>query len=159
MTKMPWYYKGFRWTDKSTGAVSDGMKITSMIMLVGMMGVALVDIVQRRAGFGLIIGALEITEALLAAIIFLMLTDVQRKKAHMSVEFVVTRFPKKAQVIFAVMAILMGIGVCGYLFWLSVPVSHEAWLIKEMRHGVTDTPFWPARFAVSLGLLFFCKNE
>ena len=134
------------------------MKILALVLLMGMVATALVDIVQRRLGFGLIIGALEITEVLMAGVIFLMLTDVQRQKSHLSVEFVFNRMPGRAQTVVGSITVFLGLAACALLLQQSIDISIHSWMIQEVRHGVTQTPYWPARFVVSIGLFVFCMQ-
>jgi TRAP-type C4-dicarboxylate transport system permease small subunit len=64
--------------------------------------------------------------------------------------------PSPAQKVIASITVFLGLVACALLLQQSIDVSIQSWLIQEVRHGVTQTPFWPARFVVSFGLLIFC---
>lgn len=158
LASITWYSKLFRVVDKLTGMASDSMKVIAIFMVIGMVGLVLVDVTQRSLNLGLLLGSLETTEGLMAGLVFLMLAYAQRQKSHISVEFFFERLSNRAQVISTAVTLMLTLAACGLLFWQSIFVSYESWLIQECRHGVSKIPLWPSRFIFSLGFLFLCMQ-
>ncbi|MFC1592776.1 TRAP transporter small permease subunit [Candidatus Omnitrophota bacterium] len=146
--------QSFRWIDKSIGVGCRILELTASIMLISIILFTVVDISMRAAGRMSIVGVLEVTEVLMAGIVFLVLAAVQRRDQHVKIDFMLERLPEKARLMVRCTILLLAIVISTLFLWQSILVSYDSWLTQEFRHGLLPVPIWPARFMVTIGFLF-----
>lgn len=126
--------------------------IGASIAVVAIMAIITSDAVLRGltgASFG---GAVEYAEILLVVAVALALGGAQREGAHVSVDFVLDRLPRRAA------AAIRGAGYVlsfALLVWMLVRCTELAWhsfTTGEARFGLRLVPLWPARAAIVVGL-------
>ncbi|OCX66996.1 C4-dicarboxylate ABC transporter substrate-binding protein [Thioclava sp. SK-1] len=87
------------------------------VMLLAMMGLTVTDVIGRYVFNAPLIGATELTEMLLAAVIFLGLPAVSGDGDHVTVDLLVHRFPCWVQPIRQVLIALFSAGMLAVIAW------------------------------------------
>lgn len=133
-------------------------KLSSWLSIVGAAGILLLMLVIvanvfSRWLFGSgIAGSVEITEVLLAGLVFLGFGHAQRQGAHISTGLLITRMKPRAASWVQAFGLLLVVGI---LVWLVHATGERAWasvLDGEQRYGLRRVPIWPARIAIAAGL-------
>lgn len=131
-----------------TGAIL-GLKILCGVMLVSMMMLTIVDVVGRYLLSRPLIGATEMTELLLAAIIFVGLPAASLDDEHISVDFISARTPRSIEPFRRALISVVSAGVLGVVCW-------RLWIVGDnlSRYGaVTDSldiPVAPVAYLTSV---------
>lgn len=114
------------------------------------------DVLLRELGIFRIVGAAEISEMTMPMIAYLAFAFAFMRGAHVSTTLVTDRVPE------AVSRVLITIGLfvlLAFLIWLTYatiePAIH-AYQIGQVRYGLLELPTWPARAAISIGLIAMC---
>jgi len=139
------------WIDKITGKLG----FVSGLMTFFIMLVVCVDVVGRSFFNHPIPGANEISELLLACLIFFGLAAAQQKKQHYMVEFVLNRLSNRAQAFLIGLSYLLCASVAALLCWYSAEHAISSFQMKESSWGTVEFPIWPARIVVAFGLALF----
>ena len=93
----------------------------------------------------------EITEFMMVALVYFTLAHTQALRAHISVDFLVSRYSVKAKLICEILMYILGVLFFLLISWQSGLAAVHAWNIKEITFGVMPLPLFPAKFLVSLG--------
>jgi TRAP-type C4-dicarboxylate transport system permease small subunit len=119
------------------------LSIFGCVILVGMMGLTVVDVVGRYLFNAPVLGAFEITEFMVLMVVFSFLALAQSQKIHVTVDILVDRFPKQIRAIVN----FINYSVCFILFtmvtWKGYEKAMEALETgdKPMNLAVPDWPF------------------
>jgi len=94
-----------------------GLRVAAGVLLLAMMAVTFVDVVGRYAFNAPLPGAFELTEVLLALVIFVGLPIITARREHVTVDLVTARLPGVAQAGLARLATLVTALVLAVLAW------------------------------------------
>lgn len=83
--------------EKFITKLNNGLLYVAQFVLIIMVFLVTADVIGRSIFSHPITGAVELTELGLSVVIFLSIGYTQLKEEHISIEFLVERFPKKAQ--------------------------------------------------------------
>tara|TARA_R110000796_G_scaffold88399_1_gene190180 strand:+ start:5069 stop:5572 length:504 start_codon:yes stop_codon:yes gene_type:complete len=99
-----------------------------------------------------VVGAVEISEALLAVTIFSALAFAQKQGSHVVVDIFSSNYgPRLTR--FAKMAILvLTLAALGFLLWRMSITAYKGWLHNEISAGFLPVPVWLAKVFAALGL-------
>jgi TRAP-type C4-dicarboxylate transport system permease small subunit len=137
--------KGVRSLENILCAVGCGVYLLLMLIGAG-------DVIGRYVFNRPIKGTLEFSELMIAVIVFLGWGYVQRERGHVRLDFVVNRFPRKAQIITDLVTSFLFFAVSGLIVWRAVLIA-----INDLREGivlinpVVMTPTAPFNFLVAFG--------
>lgn len=126
-----------------------GLKILCGVMLISMMMLTIVDVVGRYLMNRPLIGATEMTELLLAAIIFVGLPAASLDDEHITVDFISARTPRSVEPFRRALIAIISAGVLGVVCW-------RLWLVGDNLAGygaVTDSldiPVAPVAYLTSV---------
>lgn len=84
-------------TGALAGALRTALALLGGVLLLGLMGLTVVDVIGRYLFNAPLVGATELTELLLAAVIFLGLPAVALAEEHVTVDLVTDRMPPRLQ--------------------------------------------------------------
>ena len=126
------------------------------VLATGLMGVLITADVVGRKFLEPIPGAVEFTELLMVATVFLPLAYVQRQRGHVAVVLFTQRLSPRAQAVLDALAYLVGLVIFGVMFWYTARLAWRSFLIREYTFGLINFPLWPSKMLVPLGLLAFC---
>jgi TRAP-type C4-dicarboxylate transport system permease small subunit len=135
---------------RAINKLSLGLSGLSGIALVILMLTMVADAVGRKL-VGTLPGAYETAMALMVLVMFLPQGHAEMKRAHVVVDILTTRLPKRTQAVIGFLSALLGIAVFGLLTYLGWVQAWRSTLEREVWPGFIDYPFWPFRWGVPLG--------
>lgn len=136
-------------------------KLTAYLGLLSGFTVALImvvvcsDVVGRSFFNKPVLGATELSELLLACLVFFGLAAAQQAKHHYIVELVVVRLSPTTQAVLGGVTHLLSAGVVAMLAWYSTGQAFTSYEMEEISFGTVAFPIWPARAVVAFGLILF----
>ncbi|MBM9593868.1 TRAP transporter small permease subunit [Roseitranquillus sediminis] len=99
-----------------------------------------------------LLGAVEMTESLLAATIFLALPYAQRQHRHVIVDIVIQSVPRAARRITHFVALVFTFAAFALLFLQSLQGALHSWSVGEVSSGAVAVPIWLAKSLATAGL-------
>lgn len=124
--------------------------LSGLVLLVVMVAIG-IDVFLRNVRGAPLGGVVEYSEVGLVVLAFLAIGVAQQHDGHIAVTSVFERLPELGQRIAHVVVTLVGVAVCGVLFWYSLQLAITAVQTGEYRLGAARAPMWPARAAVAAG--------
>lgn len=137
--------------ERYTLALVKGMSYAAGIILAGMMGLILSDVLMRYVWARPIHGVLEITEEILMiAVVFLTLASAP----HIRVTFITERFRPEVRAMIRIVSLIPVILFFIILDWKSLLQATFSLNKGETSWGLIPFPLYPSRFVVFLGFTF-----
>lgn len=124
-------------------------------ILMGMMFLTVVDVTGRKFFDAPITGSYELTEFMLALIVFFSVGYTQIQKGHIAMEALVSRFSPRVQAITDSIVYLISIGLGAVLTWQLVAHAKRTWIGSHVT-GVLNLPLYPFLIAAAFGCLLYC---
>jgi TRAP-type C4-dicarboxylate transport system permease small subunit len=116
--------------------------------------VIIADVVLRYFFGRGIPGSYELTEFMFGLIVFFGLGYTQVKRRHINVDFLVSRFPKKVQLVVNFIKHLVVLLLLALICWQTILRAVTSWQRDEVS-GVLHIPIGPFVFAAGAGILVF----
>jgi len=124
-------------------------------ILLVMMFLTIVDVTGRKFFAAPITGSYELTEFLLALLIFTAIGYTQIQKGHIATDVLVSRFSPRAQAYIESVVYLVSLGLASLMTWQLAAQAKRLWLGENVT-GVLHLPVHPFLIAAALGSLLFC---
>jgi TRAP-type C4-dicarboxylate transport system permease small subunit len=133
-----------------TKIINRAMSVIAMIVLVVMVLLTTIDVLGRYLFNKPVQGTFELTEIMLASIVFCSLAFCQFGKGHIAVDIVVSRFSQKVQKAIQTFNYIITIFVLGMIAIMSF---ENGMMIKESQDVtmILEIPIYPFIFLVSIG--------
>lgn len=93
----------------------------------------------------------ELTEALMALIVFLALGHLQMTDGHIALELVPARLGPAGRRRHALLVQVVALFCFAALTWQAWLMAMASWAVREYSVGLHPFPLYPAKFAVALG--------
>jgi TRAP-type C4-dicarboxylate transport system permease small subunit len=121
--------------------------------VVALMLATVADVARRTLLGRPIAGVVEVSEVLLVAVVFLGAAYAQARREHVATTLLTARLGRRASAAvrscsLALMAVLLVAMV-----WATGGRAADSVAVGEMRFGLVPVPMWPARVAITFGLL------
>ncbi|MBM4277650.1 MAG: TRAP transporter small permease [Deltaproteobacteria bacterium] len=129
-------------------------KIGLGILLV-MMFLTIVDVTGRKFFAAPITGSYELTEFLLALLVFCSIGYTQIQKGHIVTDALVSRFSPRTQAWIDSVVYAISLGVACLLTWQLAAQAKRLWSGQNVT-GVLHLPIHPFVIAAAFGSLLFC---
>ncbi len=142
------------WFEKWQTRIDLWMAYGSALTVVVTMLLVGADVVGRYLFNTPVPGTFELSEVMLALIIFLALPYVQYKRANIAIEMVSDHYPPKVREVFDICCMLLGVLVFGLLAERGVELTLSSWEIHEISEGTIPFPMTPFKMMVPLGFGF-----
>jgi TRAP-type C4-dicarboxylate transport system permease small subunit len=130
-----------------------GLIGTVALLVLG--AVIFVAVVARQFGVA-IVGADESAQLLLVFMVFLAMTVTQSQGGHVRMEAFVTQLPPWARRIADLLSLVICLGMSALILYGTTLDAWAAYRDGEYQYGTIQFPLWPAKAAVSFGMLVFC---
>lgn len=114
-----------------------------------------VSIILRKIIGWSIPGVYEITGESMMFTLAFPAAYIAMKKGHIMFEALTDRLPIKVQMICDAFAALLGAFLFGALSWATWVQALHSFSINEYISGIVNTPVWPFRFVLFVGLVIF----
>lgn len=132
-----------------------GLIGTAALLILGIVIFAAVVARQFRIS---IVGAEETAQLLLVFMVFLAMTVTQSQGGHVRMEALVTLLPPRARKITDVGSLLICLGMSLLILYGTTLDAWAAYRDGEYQYGTVQFPLWPAKAAISAGMLVFCTH-
>jgi TRAP-type C4-dicarboxylate transport system permease small subunit len=149
-------------SSKPTRIFENGLRKTEnvlntigMVLFAVMMVLGAFDVLGRYLFNRPIVGALEISQVLMAGMILLAWADTQANKAHVKVEILFSRYPARVQAIIEFFILLISMAIFILIIWRSSLIVVSDW----QQHRIIETvriPIAPFKTVVPIGAFILC---
>jgi TRAP-type C4-dicarboxylate transport system permease small subunit len=133
--------------------LSDYPHLLSVPAAAGMGILVLIDVGGREFFGKGMFGAYTFESLLLMTLCFCSVAASWRDGEFIRMETIYRRLPEPARMIADILSILLGLSCCIALLWLSSE-SAITTFSDGARAGPTDTPLWPWKLVIPIGVLF-----
>jgi len=147
---------GFERIKKYVLLVSGGGNILGSAGIVFLMFLICADIIGRYVLKSPILGAFELSEFIMAGIIFIGFAYTQAQKAHIKIDLLITHLPNDTQYFLQIFNLSVILAFYALIVWRGGAGVWEAFVLDDKTTGLARIPYWPARAVVPLGGGLFC---
>ncbi len=137
------------------GVFSSALGYLGALSLFAMMCLTAADVMGRYIFSTPITGAFEITEFLVLILIFSFLGNAQAHKMHVTVDLVLSRFPKTLRFYVDLFNHTMSLVIMALITWIGTERAIELKEVSETSPNL-GVPFYPFAFFLVLGCLVMC---
>jgi len=123
--------------------------------LLSLIAVLLAVDVITRALFTPLRDVASIAVFVMIAVIYLGLANCERVDGHVGVDLLENMFPPAIKRINTIVRYIVEIVIIGIVVYFAVDNSIDSFVRGEALSGTLTLPIWPAKFAMSIGLVFF----
>ncbi|MFC1916001.1 TRAP transporter small permease subunit [Chloroflexota bacterium] len=116
------------------------------------------DVVMRKFFNDPIPGVQEISISMVVFVFFLAFARAMAHGAHIRIQVLTKHFNPNTQVALDILACVAGLLYFGLLAWLSSDWAWRSLQVNETMEGPVQFPYWPSKFAVTLGSIFLCTQ-
>ncbi len=126
------------------------LSFAGAFVLFAMMLLTTCDVIGRYIFNAPILGTFELTEFMLACLVFFSLAYAQSQKGHIAVDIFVSRFPETIQAVIEIFNYLVTLFILTLITWMSIARGFELKTVNEVS-GTLQIPVYPFVFVVALG--------
>lgn len=134
-----WLSRVGQFMEKAIFPISRFLQMLGQFILVLMVLITVVDVFLRYVLNRPILGSYELTEFMMAILVFASVGYAMAVKGHVVVDLVITRLPKRAQALVECITSLIAFILFAIVTWRNVLHARTAW----QRHDVTAELFIP----------------
>lgn len=138
--------------DRVLKGLSATLAVLGTLVVVFLMFATSIDVLRRAITGRGVVGVVEYSEIMMAALVFFGLAYAQRTDQHISVDLVVRRFPPVIRRAVLAFALLFTCAVLGWIAYHTFDSALDSFLRGEIHFGIASVPIWPARAVIPLGL-------
>lgn len=137
---------------KGITATSRALNVLGMVTLGGLIGITVADVLGRSLFHHSILGTFELTEYMLAVIVFCTIGWCAVTKSHITVDIVTSHLGPRARAVVSVFVNVLSLGVLLTIMWMSFC---EAVAIGEMGKSSTmlGVPAYPFYWLMAIAFL------
>jgi TRAP-type C4-dicarboxylate transport system permease small subunit len=147
--------KAAHWVERVVFPLNEVMHKVGLGVLLLMMFLTVGDVVGRYFFNMPISGTFELTDFMLALVVFFAIGYTQVRRGHISIDVVVSRFSPRVQAIIDSITYLSSLGLFSLVTWQSAVHAHRLFEGHNVS-GVLALPIYPFVIAVAVGSLLFC---
>ena len=141
--------------DRVVRAVTNASNAVGVSLLLAMMFLLTADVTLRYALNRPITGSLELTEFMMVAVVFLGLAYAQQQRAHVRVDLIVTRLPRRPQAALDSITLILSILLYAFIAWKGYERAVEL-LHKGLVSDLLRIPHFPFRILVAISAVLLC---
>lgn len=136
---------------RAVDGLMKGVRSLIAVLLVSSVLLNFANVVLRKFFFHPIVGAEEVMNFLMVAVVFLGAGVVAYDNTHINMEILIDRFPPPVSRLFRAFAQLAAIVVAGILVVLGVPIVERLQQFNELSQAA-NVPLWIPQLMVPVGL-------
>jgi tripartite ATP-independent transporter DctM subunit len=125
-------------------------------IVVFMMGLTTVDVALRYVFNSPIPGVYTLCEMLIVGIVYLAIAYVQQQKSHVRVDVFIDRLRGSPRLAFELATLILALVGFSLMTWQAGLLAWDAWVTGDYAMGLIEYPFWPTKFAMTLGIGLLC---
>lgn len=111
------------------------------------------DVVSRFLTGRSMIGMVELSETLLVTMVFLGISYGAYVGAHITMTLVTDALPGRVAAWARTISYVLVVGLLAWMFIATGTRALDSYLHHEFKFGLSEWPLWPARTAISIGIL------
>lgn len=150
------FSKFFQKLHEFVSIAGQGGNILGSVGIVFMMFLICGDIIGRYVLRMPIAGAFELSEFIMAGIIFVGFAYTQAQKAHIKIDLLTPRLSPSAQYFLNIFNLSLTLCFYALITWRGGVAVWRAFLLDDKTAGLVRIPFWPAKAVVPIGATLFC---
>lgn len=127
--------------------------VASSLAVAAIIIIGTVDTIGRAFFNSPMLGAVEMSESLLATVIFLAMPYAQRHGQNVVVDIIVQMFSIRAQVIVFFIALIATFLAFSLLAYQSIDGAQASIAVREVSAGYVPVPVWIAKILAAIGLI------
>jgi TRAP-type mannitol/chloroaromatic compound transport system permease small subunit len=116
------------------------------------------DVIGRRIFRKPITGVYELSEVMLAIVVFFTLGYTESLKRHVTINILVDRFPLRVRNIIESIIYVLFLGICCILTWQLYVSTLEAYNTHQLISVMLGVPVYPVNALATLGCAVFSLN-
>jgi len=147
--------KAARWAERVVSPLSEVMHKVGLAVLLLMVFLTVGDISGRYFLSRPITGTFELTNFMLALVVFFAIGYTQVRRGHISIDVVISRFSPRAQAVIDSITYLLSLGLFSLVTWQSAIHANRLFEGHNVS-GVLSLPIYPFVIVVAVGSLLFC---
>src|SRR3990172_10557895 len=124
--------------------------------VVFMMGLTTVDVVMRYVFNSPIPDVYNLCEMLIVGIVYLAIACVQQHKSHVRVDVIIDRLQGPPRLAFELGTLILALVGFSLMTWQAGRLAWDAWVTGDYSMGLVEYPYWPSKFAMTLGIGLLC---
>jgi len=147
-----------RWADHFEKGIASASRILNNIgiaFLILLMLLITADVLLRALLKWPILGTNELSEFMMIIVVYLAIAYTQHKKSHVSVDLLITRFPKKLQAIVDSVTYFLGFSLCTLMAWQAFVDVGRLRDIGRVS-DILSIPVAPFQLVMAIGFVVFC---
>jgi len=141
--------------DRWVAKVEDWLNVAGVILIAVMGSVTVVAVIGRYVFRWALRGQVDITEILMAGIVFLGLAFTLRVGGHIRIEFFVGMLKGRFYHLSEFSTLLLSLFLFAVTFISSLRFTIDAWVVGDIT-GEVYLPTWPAKLCIAIGSLLIC---
>jgi len=114
------------------------------------------DVIYRTVFSASIIGAIELSQMVMAGICILTLSYTQNERGHVRMELVMSKLKGRTRQIVEFIAILMCLIFSILLLIMTAILAKNSIAIMEIVEGISGLPLWPWKTLIPIGFFLLC---
>lgn len=147
--------KAAHWVERFISPLNGVAHRVGLAVLFLMMFLTVGDVAGRYFFNRPISGTFELTNFMLALVVFFSIGYTQLRKGHISIDVVVSRFSPRAQAVIDSITYLFSLGLFSLVAWQSAVYANRLFEGHNVS-GVLSLPIYPFVITVAFGSLLFC---
>jgi len=147
--------KAAHWVERFVFPLNGVTHKVGLAILLLMMFLTVGDVVGRYFFNAPISGTFELTNFMLALVVFFSIGYTQLRRGHISIDVVVSRFSPRAQAVIDSITYLFSLGLFSLVTWQSAVYASRLFEGHNVS-GVLSLPVYPFVITVAFGSLLFC---
>ena len=140
-----------RWVSR----LEDWLNIAGVTLIIVVMLLTVVGVVARYFFNWPVPGEVDITEILMAGIVFLGLAFTLRVGGHVRVEFIINMFRGRHYHLIEFCTLLLTLFLFVVIFISSFQFTQNSWVVGDVTPELL-LPVWPAKLCVTIGTFLIC---
>jgi len=144
--------RAINFLEKTLSDVAHRVSNVGQGVLMVMVLLVVVDIILRRLFNSPLPWSLEVVEVMLVVVVFFSVAYCGARRAHVSIDVLISRFPPKARAIVDTFTYILGIVLFGVMAWGGAASAMGKWDTHHIT-GILPIPIYPFAFVVAFGSL------
>lgn len=142
------------WNKLESGVykICEALVAASSVVLTALVLLTVVDVAMRNFVGQPIKGVFEISQQMMAYVVFMGLAHTLRRGGHVRVTIALERSPNKLRTTMELLASLAGMLLCVVLVRGGWSMFRSSWITREIMPAAIGIPYWTAKFAMPIGL-------
>ena len=137
-------------------AVERGGALVAAVVIMFMVFLTAADITGRYVFNSPIMGAYEVVQVMLVAVVFLAIAHVQATKGHVKIEAFTSWMPERGRLALDIFGYMVALFIMAVITYNSGTSAWIAWVTKDYAMGAIEIPYWPGKTILTFGASLLC---